>query len=608
MKQLFPLVFVLLLFACSQETSVKSEPSLVDETLRLNNWLDKEFSDYLDFSPLSKTRLGDKSDYDQLDDVSLSMSETQLNWRRLSVATMKSKFDRENLDDQGKVSFDLWVYLLERSEQGVAYRNHRYIFGRSGPHTGLPNYLINYHRVDTLEDAQAYISRLNQSGRYLLQYLERAKNSAALGIRAPYFDYELAISQISRVVSGLPFDTGPQDSAFWKDFNGKVSVLLDASLIDHQQAERLLNDARTPMSGSLLDAYGEILSWLRADIDNTSDIAKGAWSLPDGKAYYDYRLSVMTTLPLTANEIHDTGLLEVARLRTEMKGIMARVAFEGSLNDFFEFTRSDQQFFFPNTDEGRAGYIALAKEHLAGMKARLPEYFGILPKAALDVRRVEAFREQAGAAAHYRRGSKDGSRPGVFYAHLIDMGAMTNYRLEDLAYHEGLPGHHLQISIQQELEGLPRFRTYHGFTAYSEGWGLYAERLAKDMGFYEDAYADFGRLSGEMWRAIRLVVDTGIHARKWTRLQAIEYALDNSPRPKASVESEIRRYFNNPAQATAYKIGMIKIMELRAKAQNDLGDKFDYRGFHDTVLGSGSLPLPLLELRVLAWIDSVKEP
>lgn len=614
MKYIFPIALLSVLFGCSsgEEQSVgsssKSEAASVNktvrnETARLNSWLDEEFAQYLDFSPLAKTRLGDKSDYDKLDDVSDAMVDKRLDWRRASVTEMKSRFDRDKLDDQGKISFDLWDYMLERAQQGVKFRRHRFIFGRRGPHTNLPNSLINYHKVETLSDMKAYISRLNQSRRYLLQYLEHAKLSAAMNIRAPYFDYEIAISQIGRVVTGAPFG-GEGVSALWADITGKIDNLKVSGQINDKQAAELVEETRMAMVAQLKPAYDEILAWLRADMANVAEIAEGAWSLPDGEAFYDYRLSYMTTLPLTSDEIHEIGLSEVARIQAEMEQIKTKVAFEGTLQEFFEYTRTDDQFFFPNTDKGRADYLALADEYLVVMKKKLPEYFGILPKADLEVRRVEAFREQPGAAAHYMRGTKDGSRPGVFYAHLADMRAMTNFRLEDLAYHEGLPGHHMQISIQQELDNIPRFRTYHGYTAYSEGWGLYAEYLGKDMGFYNDAYSDFGRLSGEIWRAVRLVVDTGIHARKWTEEQAIEYALQNSARPEASVRSEIRRYFNNPGQATAYKIGMLKILELRAKAQNELGDRFDIRGFHDAVLGSGSLPLPILERRINEWITS----
>ena len=351
-------------------------------------------------------------------------------------------------------------------------------------------------------------------------------------------------------------------------------------------------------------AYAQISAWLTADLANVSDIAQGSWSLPDGEAYYQMRLERMTTLPLTADEIFDTGVSEVARIQAEMEEIKARVGFEGSLQDFFTFIRNDDRFYHPNTDEGRAAYIADADAILAATYEKLPEFFGILPKAGLQVRRVEPFREQDGGAAHYARGTKDGSRPGTFYAHLSDMRAASKHRLENLAYHEGVPGHHMQISIQQELEGLPAFRANKGYTSFSEGWGLYAEGLGKEMGGYEDPYADFGRLSGEIWRAVRLVVDTGIHAKRWTQDEAVQYALENSPRPEPSVRSEIRRYFNNPGQATAYKIGMLRIQAIRAKAEAALGDNFDIREFHDQILGSGQLPMGMLEAKIDAWIEA----
>ena len=607
MKYLLPLAWLLLVVGCSpgEEPDIgqQSENKTGTETQRLNTWLDEEFTEYLDFSPLAKTRLGDKSDYDQLDDVSEAKAIKVINWRRASVADMKARFDRASLDDSGQLSFDLWVYLLEEAEAGLPFIRHQYFLGRNGPHTRLPNNLINYHKVDTLQDMQAYISRLGQANRYLLQYLARAKTSAAEGIRAPYFTYEVAISQIQRVTSGQPFDE-QGSSALWTDINAKIKALQESGEISAEQATQLTDDARAVLLSSVKPAYDQLSAWLRSDLVNVSKQTEGATSLPDGQAYYQYRLSRMTTLPLTAEEIHETGLSEVARIQTEMTEIKNKVGFEGSLVEFFTFMREDDQFYFPNTDEGRAGYLALANELLDAMQLRLPEYFGILPKASLEVRRVEAFREQPGAAAHYMRGTKDGSRPGVFYVHLSDMRATANYRLEDLAYHEGLPGHHMQISIQQELPDIPRFRTYHGYTAYIEGWGLYAEYLGKEMGFYDDSYADFGRLSGEIWRAIRLVVDTGIHSKQWTEQQAIDYALLNSPKPATAVTSEIRRYFNMPAQATAYKVGMLKIQEYRARAEAALGDNFDIRGFHDVVLGSGPLPLPFLEARVDAWITS----
>src|SRR5690606_19570977 len=264
--------------------------------------------------------------------------------------------------------------------------------------------------------------------------------------------------------------------------------------------------------------------------------------------------------------------------------------------------RGNAQFLFSNTDEGREAYLQTSRDYFAAIEARLPEFFGLLPKAKLVVKRVEAFREQPGQAQHYMTGTPDGSRPGTYYVHLIDMNSMPKIGLESIAYHEGIPGHHMQMSIAQELTGLPQFRTQAGYTAYTEGWGLYAEQLAKEMGAYQDPYSDFGRLEGEIWRAIRLVVDTGLHAKGWTEQQAVDYFLANGSTSEGQVRAEIRRYIVMPGQATAYKIGMLKILELRGRAQAALGDDFDIRAFHDVVLGGGALPLAILERRVDDWI------
>lgn len=610
------LIFVsMLLLACGdnpasspQSGGSELSPPAIDETDRLTAWLDEEFATELDFNPLAKTRLGDKSDYGELDDVSEAALDRELNWRRDSVARMQAEFDYEALSDEGKLSWDLWEYQLDAAERALPFRRHRYIFGRNGPQTGLPNGLINYHNVDSVADMQAYISRLNQSNRYMLQYLERAQASVADGIRAPYFDYDQAMSEIERVTTGAPFSAtaGQGDSAIWADITGKIDALVENGMASAEQAEELRNQAEQALLESFKPAYDEILAWLQEDRVNVPDQATGASELPNGDAYYAQRLQAMTTLPMTAREVHELGLAEVARIQEEMQGIRQAVGFNGSLQEFFNFLREDDQFYFPNTDQGRADYLALADEILSEMYTRLPDYFGILPQAGLQVRRVEAFRETPGGAAHYARGTADGSRPGTFYVHLADMRAVAVNRLENLSYHEGVPGHHMQISIQQELEEIPRFRANRGYTAFSEGWGLYAELLGKEMGGYNDPYADMGRLSGEIWRAVRLVVDTGIHAFGWSEQEAVQYALENSPRPEASVRSEVRRYFNNPGQATAYKIGMLKILEYRRKAENALGDSFDIREFHDTVLGSGPLPMEALEAKIDRWIDSVR--
>jgi uncharacterized protein (DUF885 family) len=523
-------------------------------------------------------------------------------WRGDSVARMRAEFDRTELDVEGQLSWDLWEYQLEIAELNLPFRRHAYIFGRNGPQSRLPSRLISNHRVDSVSDMEAYISRLQQSRRYMSQYLDRAKLSVADGIRAPFFDYDQAIREVKRIVTGAPFTEGGS-SALWSDVSEKILALRDRKLIDEAEAARLSNEAKNALLNYLKPGFDDVLAWLESDRVNASEIAQGASSLPNGDDYYSARLQTMTTLQMGADEIHVLGISEVARIHKEMESIKRVVGFEGSLQDFFGFLREDDQFYFETNDQGRADYLALAEVHLTQMYTRLPDYFGILPKAGLEVKRVESFRETAGGAAHYRRGTKDGSRPGTFYVHLTDMRAAAVNRLENLSYHEGVPGHHMQRSIQTELENIPQFRTNGGYTAYSEGWGLYAELLGKEMGGYNDPFADMGRLSGELWRAVRLVVDTGIHTKDWTQAEAVNYALANSPRPDSSVRSEVRRYFNNPGQATAYKIGMLKIIEYREKAEAQLGEKFDIKEFHDTVLGSGPIPMIALEAQVDRWIS-----
>jgi uncharacterized protein (DUF885 family) len=570
---------------------------------RLNVWLDQEFVEYLEFYPQSKKRYGIDADYDKLNDASIAHQDRVLEWRRVSVSEMQRAFDRDKLGDQGKISYDLWSYLLARQEASESYAYHRYIFGRRGPHTSLPRTLIGSHKVSSQSDMQAYIAKLNQVDRYLGQYLTRAKKSAAQGIRAPHFDYRLASSQSRKVISGAPFTHG-SDAALWTDANQKIDRLVESKTISKDAANQYRAKVRTALLTVVLPAYEKVITWLDTDIKNVAADATGVGSLPDGEAYYQVALNQNTTLAMSAAEIHKIGLTEVARLHKEMRTIKETVGFDGDLKSFFSYVRDNDEFYLPSTGSGREEYLARARQYLTAMQLRLPEYFGVLPKMALEVKRVESYREQPGGSAHYVRGSTDGSRPGVFYAHLVDMRAAAVYRLENLAYHEGLPGHHMQIAIQQELTGLPKFRSHHGYTAFSEGWGLYSEYLGKEMGFYNSPYNDFGRLSGELWRSIRLVVDTGIHSKGWSQKRATQYALDNSPFPAVKAKAEIRRYFNNPGQAVAYKIGMLKIMELRRFAEKEMGDKFDIRGFHDTVIGAGPLPLKVLERRMKEWVEA----
>jgi uncharacterized protein (DUF885 family) len=585
--------------------SAIAQPAM-DEVARhsaeLVAYLDAEYEEELLESPEDLTGQGRKERYSELDDRSDAAALRQLEWRRQSVAEMKQRFDRSRLNEDAQLSYDVWVLELERAEEMHKWRRHRYVFSRNGAHTGLPNFLINFHRVDDKSDMQAYAARVARIDDALDQLIERARTAASQGIHMPAFRYDETLDEIKRVTTGAPFTSGA-DSALFADAKSEIRTLQEAGKLTADEARALEQSIADAMTQQMKPAYERVAAFLEEDRRHAQPPGKqGALALPDGEQYYAAALRLQTTTNLSASEIHEIGLKEVARIRGEMEKIRTATGFTGSLQEFFAFLRTDPRFYLPNNDEGARQYIEMADRQLAAMKAKLPEYFGILPKADLVVKRVEPFREQPGAAQHYMSGTPDGSRPGVYYAHLSDMNAMPTYQLEVIAYHEGLPGHHMQISIQQELTGLPKFRTQYGYGAFIEGWALYSETLAKEMGFYEDPYSDFGRLATEIWRAIRLVVDTGIHAKGWTQQQAEEYFLANSPQPAQAVKSEVERYILGPGQATSYKIGMIAIQKLRSEAQATLGAKFDIRGFHDVVLGGGALPLPVLETRVRNWI------
>ena len=577
------------------------------QTECLNEWFDAKFEEQLAFSPITQTALGRKTDYDKIDDLSEDAQLEQLEWMRQATREMEANFDYDELTPAAQLSYDMWKFRLEQVERAWEFREQAYILHQMGSaQSGLPTFLLTQHTVQDESDMQAFIARIGGIGVAMDQLLERAQTNAEAGTRAPRFAYDAVILESTNLTTGAPFDDG-EPSAMWSAVERHLAGLLKSEAITQERAEELRTEARTALTDEFAPAYGRVIAWYEEDRANTDEETKGVTELPNGEAFYAASLKEMTTTDLSADEIHQIGLDEVARIQEEMRAIMREVGFEGDLQAFFEFTRTDPQFFYQDNDAGAEEYIAQAKAHIDMINARLPEFFGVLPKAPLEVRRVEPFREQDGAAQHYQPGTPDGSRPGIYYAHLSDMTSMPIPELESIAYHEGNPGHHMQLSIAQELEGVPKFQSQGGFiSAFGEGWALYTELLAKEMGGYEDPYSDFGRLSSEIWRAIRLVVDTGIHAKGWSEEEAVQYALENSPNPETAVRSEVQRYYVLPGQATSYKIGMIRIQELRARAEEELGDDFDIRGFHDTVLGGGAVPLSILETRIDQWIASVK--
>lgn len=610
-KCLFSIFSLCLLLACAPDpetaqASTTDADAAVSESDRLVEWLNQQYEVQLTYSPMSFTYQGRKEMYDQINDMSEAGQDKYLAWREQSVNEMKSSFDYEQLADNAKISYDLWDYQYQQSLLMLPYRRKSYVFTQmQGAHTSLPNFLINFHKVDNESDMNAYIKRIEGVSRAMQQLLTRAKLGAEEGVRPPQFAYEVVIDEAKKLISGQPFDSNSDDDApLWSDVKNKVAALEKSGELNHVKAETLKARAKVALLDKFKPAYQGLIDWFSADMANADKVAKGVGQLDDGEDYYNAALKMRTTIDLSADQIHNIGLQEVERIRGEMELIKNKVGFEGDLQEFFTYVKTDPQFFYDNTDEGRQAYIDDSTAYVDYIKEKLPKYFGILPKADLVVKRVEAFREQDGAPQHYNSSSPDGKRPGVYYAHLSDMKAMPKVEMEAVAYHEALPGHHMQIAIAQELTGVPKFRTQAGFTAYQEGWGLYAERLAKEMGAYENPYQDLGRLSAEMWRAIRLVVDTGIHSKGWSEQQAVDFFKQNSPIADGQIRAEVRRYIVWPGQATAYKIGMIKILDLREKAKNALGDKFDIREFHDKVLGGGAVPLLMLERIIDQWIES----
>ncbi|TKB45102.1 DUF885 domain-containing protein [Thalassotalea mangrovi] len=579
--------------------------SPISESERLALWFEDKYEQQLQMSPLTLTRLGRKDQYHKVDDFSLAAMDAHLNWFANSIDELKTHFDYESLTPQAKLSYDIWVYQFQLARDRRLYFNHEYVFTQiQGIQTLLPQVLINFHNVDNKADMEAYIERLKGMSVALNTLLEQAKHKSSAGFRPPKFAYTGAMQQINNLIRGEPFHQGP-DSPLWVDVKEKVTALQQAGKITASEAQSLRFNARKALTRDLYSAYRNITSWMQKELRLAIANPTGVSRYQDGDDYYAYRLRLATNSDFSANDIHQIGLDEIDRITEEMIDIKDSVGFDGNLNEFFDYLQTEHRFFYPNTDEGRQEYLQQTEANLAFIEERLGNYFSTLPKTTLQVKRVEAYREQNGAAPHYYPGTPDGSRPGVYYSHLSDMSTLHKNDMESIAYHEGNPGHHMQISIAQELTDLPTFRTQAHFDSYVEGWALYAEYLAKEMGAYQDPYADFGRLTTEMWRAVRLVVDTGLHAKNWNEQQAVDYFKQHTPLSEEIIRSEVRRYLVWPGQATAYKMGMMKIQSLRKMAETQLQQDFDIREFHDVVLTGGALPLHLLEQRVNTWLEQV---
>ena len=562
-------------------------------------FLDKMYDKQIALSPESQTEMGFKTSYDRLNDYTEAGKIRSQQLKEEQLRDMRARFRPQKLGARARINFRLFEYEVERGRESFRFRDLRFPVSTNGSPAGdIPALLINNHKIDTLADASAYIARLRDTERVMREVSATMRAQAAAKIVPNKVNFAPARADARQIINGFPFDKG-QDSPLMADFRKKVAALD----VPAAQKDKLLSDASAALTGPLRHGYDEFLRTLDR-IEPLSTGNYGAWHLPGGAAYYADRLKNWTTTNLTADEIHQMGLRQVATIRQEMEAVKREIGFSGTLEQFFNKVRTDTgaQFKYPDTEAGREQYLADARTVLASVMAIAPHFFCVLPKAPLEVRAVEKWREKTSTTAFYTPPSADGTRPGIVYVNLVDLTQTQKMQVASIVAHEGAPGHHFQFARQMELADMPKFRLYTFYGAYGEGWGLYSERLADEMGVYKDSYARFGMLSLQMWRAIRLVVDTGIHAKKWTRQQAIDYFHANSSISDTDIAREVDRYFNDPGQATAYTIGELKIMGLRHRAERELGSNFDIRDFHEAVLSHGALPLDVLDEEVNRYI------
>jgi len=565
-----------------------------------NTLFDELFMESLRESPESMTYMGMRERYGEWDDYSQDATDKSIALDKKQLAQLDA-LDTNTLDQSASLSLTLYRQRLKNSIDDEQWRYHRYPVNQMrGMHSGVPSFLINQHLIANLEEAQAYIARINGVPILIADMVKDLKIRQENGVVAPQFAFAHSVRDSQNIIVGINDDSGVENPLV-TDFNSKI-VGLD---IDDAVKEELREQLANALSEQLAPAYRTLVVAL-TEMGEQAEGNFGVWRLPKGKEYYNNRLKRITTTDLTAEQIHTLGLAEVTRIHQEMGNIMQAVGFDGDLQAFFKFMRTDNQFDYGSSDANKAAYLADATQVIDNMRERLDELFYSKPKASLVVKAVEAFREKSAGRAFYQRAAPDGSRPGTYYANLSNMNDMRSYDLEALAYHEGIPGHHMQLSIAQEQPNLPKFRRFGGYTAYSEGWGLYSEYIPKEMGLYADPYSDFGRLSMELWRACRLVVDTGLHAKRWSREKATDYLTMNTASDESANLKAIERYMVMPGQATAYKIGMLKLLELRENARAALGEQFDIRDFHRVVLSNGAVPLGVLENLVNQWVADTR--
>src|SRR5712664_314690 len=556
--------------------------------------LNQLYNDYWEFTlkeyPLSATYLGDHRYDGFLEDASEDAFHRRVAQSKKYLDQLRSIKKPSSKPDQ--LNYELFERELEDNLESAKFRPYLTpMTQQSGLQIDIPE-LVTYHPFGSLSDFENFSNRLRAFPRLVDQVIQSMRTGIQAGIVLARVTAEKIIPQLEANVVQDP-----------KKLDLYKSVENIPPVIDSTESVRIRNAVAEAIRQSVVPAFEKLLAFFKEEYLPACRRDVGIWSLPDGSERYTYTVRHYTATNKSPSEIHDLGLRELSRIHGEMRAIVDRIGFKGSLQDFVSSLRNDRALYNTSAAELLAGFRKILEQ----MDEKLPLLFGRLPKAKYGFREIEAFRAEAAPDAYYYRPPEDGSRPAYFYVNTFRPEQRPKYTMEVLAYHEAVPGHHLQLAIQQELSDLPKFRRHGGYTAFIEGWGLYSEELPKLVGFYKDALSDFGRLSFDAWRAARLVVDTGIHRKRWTRERAIQFFLENTALSELNIVSEVERYIAWPGQALAYKIGQLKISELRAIAKKALGQRFDIREFHDELLSDGALALDVLENKMRSWTDRESE-
>jgi uncharacterized protein (DUF885 family) len=587
------LAAVLLLNACGSEHKPDTAvDTTADTTADFAALLDEHFERSLVLSPVYASSIGESQFNDQYANSIGPEHRAASHELNVEFLSKLSEIDRNELGAQDQLSFDMFKLRREMSlagEQFPSYlapmnqfRSATSSFVQLGSGSGL-------HPFETVKDYDDFLSRVDGFVVYIDQSIANMKEGVQQGVTQPEVLMNKFVPQVkSQLV----------DSAEESGFYSPVLSMPDS--FSDEERERLALAYKDAIENKIIPAYARIDNFMGDEYLAAARDSVGLLDLPGGDAWYAHNVRRITTTDLTPDEIHQMGLDEVARIHVEMRGVMEEVGFDGSMAEFFEFVYADPQFFFEEPEQLIQRYRDMSA-HIEGLA---PKLFEVFPKTPFEVRRVEPFREASASKGSYQSGSADGTRAGIFYANAYNVGVRPKWDMQSLYLHEAIPGHHFQISLQRENESLPRFRRFSGFTAYTEGWGLYAESLGKELGVYTDPMDYFGSLNAELWRSIRLVTDTGIHSKGWTRQQVLDYMYANSAVSETRAVSEAERFMAIPGQALAYKIGMLKIRELRADAESRLGDNFDARAFHTEILKDGPMPLSMLETKIDGWVRS----